>query len=192
MVLDSNKNFIVCILCCLFLLGMITVAEAGPEDMSVALLWKGKLIWTTHSFGRLCGYPAWTCFDWPMRMHDPRSQHIVTGSFIFATEDNVIESYATPTNPDWMPKDRSLGYYHSGEGLLVNLIFPQMASSDLPATWPRSPPSDPSVYDSNVAHCWPGRMIPGSIESDRWNQRAPFAAAGRDDFCVFVDNYNVG
>lgn len=192
MVLDSNKNFIVCILCCLFLLGMITVAEAGPEDMSVALLWKGKLIWTTHSFGRLCGYPAWTCFDWPMRMHDPRSQHIVTGSFIFATEDNVIESYATPTNPDWMPKDRSLGYYHSGEGLLVNLIFPQMASSDLPETWPRRSRSDPSVYDSNGEHWWPGRMIPGSKESDRWNQSAPFAAAGRDAFCVFDDKYNVG
>lgn len=180
------------ILCCLSLLGMATVAQAGWEDMSVALLWRGKLIWTTHNFGRLCGYPAWTCFDWPIRTHDARSQHIVTGSFMFATEDNVMESYATPTSPDWMPKDGSLRYYHSGEGLLVNRIYPQMASSDLPETWPRRSRSDPSIYDPNGEHWWPGRMIPGSKESNRWDQSAPFAAADRECFCIFDDKYNVG
>ena len=192
MVVLHNKKSVFYFFCSLFLCLMTILAIADWEDLSVALLWKGKLIWTTHNSGRLAGYPAWTQFDWPSRQHDPRSQHIVWGSFIFAVEDNVIESYSTISELgwDWMPKDGSLGYYHSGEGLLVNRIYPQMASSDLPETWPKRSHSDPSQYDPNGDRWWPGRMIPGSHESDRWKTTAPFAASGRDAFCVFDDKYN--
>lgn len=182
----------------ILLLGMSLVEQASAqnwEDISVAIFWNSRLRWTTHNIGRPVGYPAWDVFFWPCYTSDNRGQHAIRGSFIFAVEDNVIESYYDEGRPDWFPKEGSLGYYHSrgqGDNLLINKVYPQMATSDIPETWPRRSRSDPSIEDPNGDHWWPGRMKPGSKESDRWNQSAPFAAADREAFCVFDDHANVG
>ena len=164
-------------------------------DVAVAMFEGGRLIWTTHNMGRTCGNPAWDTFYWPVNTHDNKSQHAITGSFVFAVENNVIESFSDPDriNPDWMPKPGSLGYYHASnqpDEMMVNGVYPRMAVSSMPQSWPKRSRANPSVRDPNGEAYWPGRMAPGSTNNDRFNLSAPFAASDEDAFCVFSDHNN--
>lgn len=173
----------------------VEAQERNWEDVAVTMFEGGRLIWTTHNVGRTCGNPAWDTFYWPVNTHDNRSQHAITGSFVFAVENNVIESFSDPDriNPDWMPKPGSLGYYHASdqpEYMMVNRVYPRMAVSRMPKSWPKRSRSNPNVHDPNGESYWPGRMVPGSREEDRFNLGAPFAASDEDAFCVFSDHNN--
>jgi len=175
--------------------GKAEAQQRNWADVAVSMFEGGKLIWTTHNMGRTCGNPAWDTFYWPANKHNSCSQHAVTGSFIFAVENNVIESFSDPdnVNPDWMPKPGSLGYFHASgqpEELMVNRVYPRMAVTRLPQSWPKRSRSNPNVYDPNGEPYWPGRMVPGSKEEDRFSLGAPFAASDEDAFCVFSDHNN--
>ncbi|UCE06701.1 MAG: hypothetical protein JSW07_01275 [bacterium] len=185
------------------LLGMSLVPQASAqkemnwEDVAAVMFeYNPGITWSTHNIGRPCGYPAWDVFWWPHYTTDIRAEHAIRGSFIFAVEDNVIESYYNEERPDWLPKLGSLGYYHGRNqqlyGLMINNVYPRLATSDMPLTWPQRSRSDPSIEDRNGDRYWPGRMKAGSKETDRWNKSAPFASSDREVFCVFDDHANVG
>jgi len=185
------------------LLNVFIVMEASAqrnwEDMSGAMFEDGRLKWTTHNFGRTCGSPMWDTFYWPVNTHHYKSQHAILGSFVFAVEDNVINSHSNYSDHenahDWMPTEGSLGYYHASQqpdNFMINGIYPRMAISKIPESWPKRSSSNPSIADVNGDHWWPGRMTPESKESDRWNKSVPFMASDVEAFCVFSDHDNIG
>ena len=122
-------------------------------------------------------------------LHNSQNAWVI--GFVFAVEDNVIEAHSLssgnfwPGGPplDWMPvKESAQEHFNPKSGYSSFLGRPYVASSDIPVTWP---------LKGGEAY-WPGRMKPGSSESDRYNVLAPFSTSSRDIFYAFDDRNNAG
>ena len=122
-------------------------------------------------------------------LHNSQNAWVI--GFVFAVEDNVVEAHSLssgnfwPGGPplDWMPvKESAQEHFNPKSGYSSFLGRPYVASSDIPVTWP---------LKGGEAY-WPGRMKPGSSETDRYNILAPFSTSSRDIFYAFDDRNNAG
>ncbi|GEM_PF-6372293 len=211
--MTRRNSFLVlkCLVALLVLLSQVAAQEnkvkktGAAEDYAVALPWAAQpgLVWTTMNYGRIFNGRAETDFYWPLRTHTTEGQHAGTSSFIFAVENNVIESYSQSLSApqDWMPKDGSLqkqGNVTSGTHVAGNLVggsdgsYPRLAHSHLAtgagSTWPFR--IDPR--DGQAKRWWPGILPPGFTDADRFNTSAPWTVADIEIYCVFNDKYNIG